>query len=143
MKNVLFVCIANYCRSPVAKKIMSNIDTSSSFDSCGLHPLEEPNMDPRSKKFLENNGFKDTIHVPKKISKDLIEENDLIVAMDFIILNNLLSKYKNSSYKFRAFSYVDNNCVISDPYRFEDDEYSSTMNNIKDMCYKWKAYLRD
>ena len=141
MKKVLFVCIANYCRSPVAKKIMDAIDMCNSFDSCGLHPLEAPNMDPRSKKFLENNGIKDTIHVPKKISRDLIEENDLIIAMDFIILNNLLSKYKNYSSKFRAFSFVDNKYVIDDPYKFEEDQYSVTMTNIHEMCHKWKAHL--
>ena len=122
---------------------MDNIDANNSFDSCGLHPLEEPNMDLRSKKFLEDKGITDTIHVPKKITRKLIEKNDLIVAMDFIILNNLLSKYKNYSAKFKAFSYVDNKFVINDPYKFGDDEYYLIMNKIQDMCYKWKAYIEN
>ncbi len=143
MKKVLFVCIANYCRSPVAQKIMSNIDTINIFDSCGLHPLEVSNMDSRSIKFLENNGIKDIIHIPKKISRELIEENDLIVAMDFIILNNLLSKFKDYSHKIKAFSFVDNKYVIFDPFKFEENEYFSTMKNIQNMCQKWKVFINN
>ena len=141
MKKVLFVCIANYCRSPVAEKIMSAIDENNSYDSCGMHPLIGSTMDPRSANFLRSKKIDDVLHVPKKITLDLVEENDLIIAMDFIILNNLLAVYKNHSEKFKAFTYVDNKNIISDPYKYSDEEYNSIMLKIYDSCGKWKTFL--
>jgi len=141
MKKVLFVCIANYCRSPVANKVMNSIDENNSFDSCGLHPLIGSAMDPRSAHFLKRKKIDNVLHVPKKISLNLVKENDLIIAMDFIILNNLLAKFKDYSEKFKVFSYVDNKNVISDPYKYSDEEYNLIMSKIYDVCPKWKKFI--
>ena len=65
------VCIANYCRSPVFEALLKK-KYGEDFEiySAGLYPMAEPNMDPRSIKYLEKAGIKNVLHTPKKISKE-------------------------------------------------------------------------
>ena len=105
MKKIIFVCIANYCRSPVAEKIMSHLAEDLKFDSCGLHPYPSGEMDSRSEQYLTNNQIKNITHFPKKITTSLLEEAELIIPMDVIVLNSLLKNYKKYSSKIKVFNF--------------------------------------
>ena len=45
------ICLANYCRSPVAQYLLKKRFPECNFNSAGLKPLLSPHMDRRSEKF--------------------------------------------------------------------------------------------
>ena len=130
--SICIVCYANYCRSPVAEAIFKNIfDNNLVISSAGIRPLYSMGMDPRSESFLKKNGFNYQPHFPKKISKYNLENNDLVLAMDYMVLNDLnnsFSRYKN---KIKLFNHGNSEMVIHDPFGFKSEEkYEEMMNRI-------------
>ena len=131
-KSFCIVCIANYCRSPVAENLLKKrFDNQYEFFSAGISPLSMPNMDQRSLKFLKDNNVNHDFHTPKKINKKMLDYFDKFLAVDFYILNQLNIRYPKYKNKFLLFTSQFSDINITDPYRLEPDEYLQTMNNIK------------
>ena len=130
-KNILIICTANYCRSPVAANILQNrLGSSFKIDSAGLIQFDIPGMDPRSLKYLTNIGLKTNLHQPKIITKQLVKNADLIYAIDSMILMQLNNKFHNYNYKFKLFSLINENIILRDPYKMDDKSYIKIMENI-------------
>ena len=72
MTNIVFVCYANYCRSPVAEYLLKSFgDENLNVTSAGIDPIAIPSMDPRSMEFLKKNNIDFDIHSPKKLHQVL------------------------------------------------------------------------
>ena len=96
MRSVSFVCLANYCRSPVAEMILKNkFKNSLKVDSAGINPMVSAGMDSRSVDYLKENNIYYEIHNPKKIDKNFLNSSDVVFAMDAMVLMNLNKTYKN------------------------------------------------
>lgn len=87
-KKVLFVCLGNICRSPLAEALFRKhveergLTDMYEIDSCGTasyHIGDDP--DARSQANARQNGL-DYAHKGRQISKADFEEFDLIVPMD-------------------------------------------------------------
>ena len=129
------VCVANYCRSPVAKVILENkYGDKYRFDSAGLAPMAESNMDQRSLTFLKSKGYKTTIHVPKSITSNLIKSSTYVYAMDIKILMELNRSFPRDRSKFKLINFQKSSINIQDPYLFENNEYQIVMENINEVC---------
>lgn len=137
-KKIIIVCYANYCRSPVAEKILQNKFDSIIFESYGLQPLVDPNMDPRSRKFLDKKGVNYENHVPRKINAQIIENSDMVLCMDHFILMSLNKFFPKSASKFKIFSHVSINTIIEDPYHFDEKKYDELMEKIFFVCDIYK-----
>ena len=102
MQKICVVCIANYCRSPVAEVILkNNLEGKAYVQSCGIDPLPKANMDPRSQKFLNKIGFKNTLHTPQRINNQVVKESDVIYALDVIVLMQLNKLYPRNINKIK------------------------------------------
>ena len=88
-------------------------------------------MDPRSIKYLEEQGIKNIIHNPKRISKKMLDYFDFFIAIDLIILNELNLKFPKYKQKFFLASSHLNSINLSDPFKMNKNDYESIMNNIK------------
>lgn len=131
-KSFCIICIANYCRSPVAENILKKrFKDKYEFFSAGIAPITMPNMDPRSLEFLQKNNIDYGLHTPKKINKKMLNYFDYFLAVDFFVLNQLNAAYPKYRYKFRSLTSQFNNITILDPYRLQADEYRAIMNDIK------------
>lgn len=95
MKKVLFVCLGNICRSPLAEalfnKHVKDVGLQDKYlgDSCGTaayHIGEQP--DVRSRANARENGL-DYTHQARQISAEDFTEFDLIIPMDASNLSNL------------------------------------------------------
>ena len=61
-KSISFVCLANYCRSPVAKMIFKDkFKNSLKVDSAGINPMVSAGMDLRSFDYLKENNLNNLI----------------------------------------------------------------------------------
>ena len=67
--DILVVCFANYCRSPVAEVILKRSLPNLNIESAGIVPMTDPDMDNRSRQFLVEIQYKPGVHNPSRISK--------------------------------------------------------------------------
>ncbi|MBD74013.1 MAG: hypothetical protein CMM96_00760 [Rickettsiales bacterium] len=137
-KMILFVCVANYCRSPVAERLFNYKNTSEYYaESAGLIQFKQTSMENRSKKFLEIEGIKTVGHIPKKINLDQINKCSIVYALDFDVLNDLRRKFPENYAKFRILS----NDGIADPINENDSKYHFQMVKIRNEIEKIKKML--
>ena len=131
-RSIGFVCMANYCRSPVAKMLAKNkFKHSLKVDSAGINPMVSAGMDSRSVDYLKENNIVFEMPNPKKIDKNFLNSFDVIFAMDVMVLMHLNKTYKNFRHKFKLFTHQQGNLQIKDPYRLSEEEYKNVMDKIK------------
>ena len=131
-KSFCIVCVANYCRSPVVENFLKKrFGNKYEFFSAGLSPISQPNMDLRSLEFLKENNVNHSFHTPKKINKKILNYFDKFLAVDFYVLSQLNITYPKYRHKFFSLTSQFSDVNIIDPYKFQADEYSRTMNDIK------------
>ncbi len=136
-KSFCVVCIANYCRSPVAENLLKKrFGRKYEFFSAGIAPISMPSMDPRSAKFLKENNINFTLHTPKKINSRMLNYFDQFLAIDFYVLSKLNAKFPKYRHKFVSFTSQFSDINIPDPYHFQADDYLRTMQNIKHAAEK-------
>ena len=131
-RSVGLVCLANYCRSPVAKMILKNkFKDLLKVDSAGINPMVSAGMDSRSVDYLKENNITYELHNPKKIDKNFLKSSNVVFAMDATILMHLNKSYKKFRHKFKLFTFKQRNLQIKDPYRLSKEEYKNVMEEIK------------
>ncbi|KAL5360259.1 phosphotyrosine protein phosphatase I superfamily [Aspergillus floccosus] len=93
--SVLFVCLGNICRSPMAEGVFRNMAAShplvSEIDSAGTgayHTMEPP--DSRTMSTLRKHGITNYNHAARKVTKDDFLTFDYLLAMDKYNLRDLL-----------------------------------------------------
>ena len=133
-KKIIVVCFANYCRSPVAEKILQYKFSNLHFESYGLNPLVEPNMDQRSREFLQNENVNYKNHIPRKINREIIEKSSLVLCMDHFILMNLNKLFPSAVNKLKIFTFKNSEMIIEDPYKFNQKNYQEVMKKILIVC---------
>ena len=130
--SVGFVCLANYCRSPVAKVLLKNkFKNLLKVDSAGINPMVSAGMDSRSISYLKENDKFYEIHNPQRIDKNFLNSSNIIFAMDTSVLMYLNKNYKRHRNKFKLFTYQHRNLQIRDPYKLSKEKYKIVMDEIK------------
>ena len=130
---ILVLCIANFCRSPVAETILRKmLDNNYEILSAGLSPMPISTMDKRSSDFLRCSGYMQQPHTPRKLSSQMIKSSDLILSMEFKIIEKLFNNKNAKNKDIKIFNYLDSSLDISDPYRIQDhDAYYKIMKDIE------------
>ena len=148
IKKVLFICYANICRSPAAEELakvyakkqgLSNIE----FDSAGWHTAF-PTAVKETKDYLNSKGIDATNFVSKLITKDLIENSDLVIGMEKYHLMKVRRKFKDIKdtlkgklFTLKEFNGADKqNINIPDPYDTGDENYRRIMKIVDDEVEK-------
>ena len=136
--NILVVCYANYCRSPVGEKLLQHyLDENFKIVSRGLIQFGRNSMDPRSSKYLTNVGCELINHTTNKLSYNDVENADLILAMDSELIMSLATTFKEAISKFKLFSFCNGNKYIRDPFKLKvQSEYDMIMREINESALK-------
>ena len=137
MKSILFVCLGNICRSPLAEGIAKDLVRKKglhvSIDSCGTgdwhigeHPCEN------SIKVAKVHGIDISQFISRQITqKDLIDF-DMIVALDESNYNDLKKMGAKNLYKLGAFGYE--GADVPDPYFFHGFEGFEKVYEMIEIC---------
>lgn len=133
-KKVLFVCLGNICRSPLAEALFMKhvkergLEDKYGADSCGTesyHIGEQP--DSRSRANARKNGLEYS-HAARHLHEDDFQKFDLIVSMDSRNLEFMVDYYPDSGTDIQLMRDHDNGYEgkdVPDPYYGGDEGFQN------------------
>ena len=146
MNKILFVCLGNICRSPMAEFIMKQmveergIADQFYIESCATSSEELGNpVYPPAKRVLQKRGINCDAKRARRITKDDYDRFDYIVCMDSNNLRNLkmLFPYDNGEKISKILSFTGIDRDVADPWYSGD--FSATE---EDVCIGCEAILK-
>lgn len=151
MISVLFVCLGNICRSPMAEAVFRDLvkkeglESSIHVDSAGIREWHagKPPHDGTCKVLDENGISRKGISARQVTEKDF-EKFDLIIVMDkqnLASINKLAGKRNISVHLLTEF--MDETKVSEVPDPFHTGQFEETYNLVKAGCsglLKWIRY---
>ncbi|PID82951.1 MAG: protein tyrosine phosphatase [Clostridiales bacterium] len=143
---ILFVCLGNICRSPLAHEVFKHIVIQNNkadkfeIESCGTSSWHVGSKaDKRMRNEAKKHGINMT-HLARTLDPKDFEHFDLILAMDLSNLHNLMSKceekYKNKIMLFRTFDPKsdEKNLEVPDPYTGDEKAFENVYNMVERTC---------
>jgi protein-tyrosine phosphatase len=142
MTKILFVCLGNICRSPLAEAIFNEeikrrgLTDKFYAESCGTanyHVGDPP--DPRTIANAARNGTS-IQHVGRQFEAADFKKFDLILPMDASNRMNLLRLPEGKSYQdkikmMRSYDPVDRGADVPDPYTGGEEEFQEVYDILR------------
>jgi protein-tyrosine phosphatase len=137
---VVFVCLGNICRSPIAERVAEHAAaeagiTGVEFSSAGTisEEYDDP-MDRRAAAVLKEHGYRYADHRARRITEVQIESADLVVAMEEVHLRRVLELAPDPS-KVCLLTSFDPSAVpgsgVPDPWFGSDTGFYDTLTAIE------------
>lgn len=146
--SVLFVCLGNICRSPLAHGVFEHLLEEEGIrddflvDSCGTgswHVGDPPH--PGSREVAERNGISLDGQVSRKLRSVDFDEFDFIVAMDkdnLSVLNQNKGDSAAEIFLLRDYDSKERGAGVPDPY------YTDTFDEVFDIIHRsCRAFLKE
>ncbi|MDH4944589.1 low molecular weight protein-tyrosine-phosphatase [Sulfurimonas sp. C5] len=137
MNSIIFVCLGNICRSPlaegIAKKIAEEKNLNINIDSAGTgdwHLGEAPCNN--SIKVAKQNGIDISTFRARKVTKEDFEQFDLVVALDDSNYSDLQRMGATNLVKLGEFGY--DGADVPDPYFFNGFDGFLEVFKMVDNC---------
>lgn len=144
MIKILFVCLGNICRSPMAEFVLKDmvrkkglekefIINSAATDG-GYNARNNEGIYPDTKAILKKHNIPFTEHISTEMQKSDYEKYDYIIGMDS---NNISSIYKyigkdTDNKVYRLLDFTDTPCDIADPWYYGN--FDKTYEDISKGC---------
>ncbi|MCD7899549.1 MAG: low molecular weight phosphotyrosine protein phosphatase [Bacteroides sp.] len=145
MKKILFVCLGNICRSPMAEGVMlrliqeAGLEKEIKVDSAGTAAYHEGELpDSRMRSHASRRGYQLT-HRSRPVTTDDFYDFDLIIGMDDQNINNLY-KYAPSVETSQKIHRMTDYCVnmstdhVPDPYYGGSSGFEYVIDLLEDAC---------
>lgn len=142
---ITLVCYANYCRSPVAEKLLSSycLEKNFKFVSRGIKKVTYFGMHELSEKYLNIKQINDTSHYSTKINSKDINSSKFIICLDYKVFYSLVNEFNSSTDKIMLLNKFNKDLNIPDPIQMNEENYFKVMNNIEKACISWSKFLID
>lgn len=150
--NVLFVCLGNICRSPLAQGIFQhlleekNLQDRIGVDSCGTASFSIGNPpDPRAVEAGLRAGYDIRHQVSRMFCPEDFERFEYIVPMDNINMMNLKGlvpeEYQGELKLLRRFSKAGGDMQIADPYHKNTERFDALVPELEEATRGLLKYL--
>jgi len=149
--NILFVCTGNTCRSSMAEGIFkyllekSNIEDIS-VSSAGISVFEGEASNKKAIDALIKKGIDIRDHKARQLTKNIVEESDLILTMTEshkAMILNAVAGCSDRVYTLKEFACIINgenakgrNLDIADPFGLDYNSYERSAEEIKEQLNK-------
>jgi len=142
---VLFVCMGNICRSPMAEGVFrqlvrqAGLDEVVSMESAGTHSFHAgESADKRAIASAQKRGVDISAHRARTVDVNSFDQYDLILAMDWDNLSFLQQKTaKKIHHKLQLlmrFATEHESATIPDPYHGNTQGFEQALDYIEDAC---------
>lgn len=138
MKNILFVCTGNTCRSPMAEALLKHVgEDKFNVKSAGVFAMDGQVASMHAVQALLEKGI-ESYHRSSHLDVDNIEWAEIILAMTNGHKQQILSQYPQYAEKiFTMYEYVEGiERDIADPYGGTLENYQSTLNELEILIMK-------
>jgi protein-tyrosine phosphatase len=153
MVSVLFVCLANICRSPAAEGILRHMISHDSdfqnirIESCGIGDWHVGQLADERIRFAAKERGVILSSRAQHFRLNFLEEFDYLLALDREVLNNLYRYANQASYKAKIhliseFSKIYTNEEIPDPYYHGEAAFELVLDMIEDCCKGFLEHLK-
>lgn len=132
INKVIFVCMDNLCRSPMAESIMKNIirDRDITIESKGLVVLFPEPYNLRARSILLNNEIIMSNGTATQLSEADFSDDTLILTMDRDEKQKIQEEFSNSYNVFTIMEFAGGSGNIMDPYGGDWDVYNLFYESI-------------
>jgi protein-tyrosine phosphatase len=129
INKVLFVCIGNICRSPMAEGLFKQALQDKAVCSAGISALVGQPADPMSIQLMREHGIDISEHRARSLAGWMISETDLIVTMDQDQKRFIEQRYPTSMGKVMRIG-EGGKYDVPDPYRQGPSAFRDSYNLI-------------
>jgi protein-tyrosine phosphatase len=142
-KTVLFVCVGNICRSPIAEHLLRHAlrHTDITVGSAGLAALTGQAMDPTAAELLREHGVNGDKHVARQLVRDSLHGTELIIAMQKGHVAHIAHATPEASGKVFLLTQWDSREDIPDPYRQQRPAFEHVFALIQHSIQRWLPHL--
>lgn len=143
--SILFVCLGNICRSPMAEgiflKLLANDKITENFhiDSAGLISVHQGELADSRMRFHASRRNYSLTHYSRPVSKDDFDRYDMIIGMDENNISGLkrLASTRQHEEKIHLMTdfcktYEDN--FVPDPYYGGEKGFEHVIDLLEDAC---------
>jgi len=131
MKNILFVCTGNTCRSSMAEGIMKDLlkDEDIIIKSAGADVFFSEPANQKAIDVMSKMGIDIRNHISQILTEELIEEADLILTMTHYHTDNVIRKYAKAIEKtFTLKEYL--SLLLEKKGRTQDPDYQLNIDQM-------------
>lgn len=146
MKNILFVCTGNTCRSPMAEALFRSILESRGYDdkftcsSAGVYAFEGDNASYEAIAEMKKYGLDISKHYARILDYDMIKNAYVVLAMTKDHKRMILDVYPEAADKVFTLKeyagYDEDDWDISDPFGCSTEVYEACAEEIETALLK-------
>jgi len=142
---VLFVCMGNICRSPMAEGVFRHMIRVAGLDdvvkvaSAGTHDFHDgESPDKRALHALQKRGYSGAEIRARKVTERDFEEFDLILAMDWdnlsLLQQSAPKRFHHKLQLMMRFASEHETATVPDPYHGSAQNFEQVLDFIEDAC---------
>lgn len=140
-QNLIFVCMDNSCRSPVAEAIMKSITRipDMKISSKGIIVLFPEPYNPKARAILLNNDIIMENGISECLTNEDFSEDTLVLTMDRNEKNKVINEFTSATNVYSIMEFAGGSGDIFDPYGGDTDVYALFFESIK----TWVTQVED
>ncbi len=140
-RNILVLCTANICRSPLAEGLLKDrLKSLPSFEvhSAGVAAIAGARAHPIVLDMMRKTGIRNMRgHSARQCNLDLLRQSDLVLVMERGHLQWLAAAYPQFHGRAFLIGHWDNRCEVPDPIRQPREVFESVFAQLEGHADEW------